>query len=523
MTLKRIFLIGLTAIALFIMGTDLIESFSKPQFNSRLALYESDLRLHLAEYKEPPSNKSSTPNLNQLLEDSGSPIMAASKAYTEARQQVQSSLKTNATIINQLKATQNAPSIAQAKTDDATTIAVAEQSKQQTNLEDLTLRLGILQTRQKNIESAQQLWTELLTDAKTSSQTQRLATTLSGLWSEPTRVSTTAATDIQTLEGWYRFTALERLYEVTNKTTDRAQLQAKETAIAQNVLVKLSVTGITTTASIVTGILLFLFVGIQRLVKGKDAWIAGLDDNNWTVPWDWEDTWLVMVAGFFLVGQLLVGFIIAPVLRSVLLSLKDQTGLSAEIAQGLGVLGTYSALAGGALTVLYFTIKRHLPLEKNWFSLNLTGNALSWGFGGYLVAFPLVLGISILNSQIWQGQGGSNPLLPILLEGKDPIALALFFVTTAIAAPIFEELLFRGFLLPSLTRYVSTSNAVLLSGFIFALVHLSLSEVLPLTVLGILLGFVYARTQNLLASMLLHSLWNSGTLISLFVLGSAGR
>jgi uncharacterized protein len=186
-------------------------------------------------------------------------------------------------------------------------------------------------------------------------------------------------------------------------------------------------------------------------------------------------------------------------------------------------LGTYSALAVGALTVLYFTIKSYLPLEKNWFSFKLTGNGLSWGFGGYLVAFPLVLGISILNSQIWQGQGGSNPLLPILLEGKDPIALALFFVTTAIAAPIFEELLFRGFLLPSLTRYVSTSNAVLLSGFIFALVHLSLSEVLPLTVLGVILGFVYARTQNLLASMLLHSLWNSGTLISLFVLGSAGK
>jgi uncharacterized protein len=520
MTLKRIFLIGLTAIALLIMGADLIESFSKPQFNSRLALYESDLRLHLAEYKEPPGTN---PSLKQLVEDTGAPIVAASQAYTEARQQVQSSLKTNLAKLAQLEATIPTSPAAQAKTDDAMVTTKTEQAKQQTNLEDLTLRLGILQTRQNKVESAQQLWTELLTDAKTSSKTQQLATTLSGLWNETPQVSARAATDLKSLEGWYRFAALDRLYEVTKKVDDRTKLQAKEVATAQNVLVKLGVTGVTTTASIVTGIALFLFVGIQRWVKGKDAWIAGLDDNTWTVPWDWEDTWLVMVAGFFLVGQLLVGGIIAPVIRSVLLSLKDQVGLSAEIAQGLGVLGTYSALAGGALTVLYFTIKRYLPLEKNWFSVSLKGKWFTWGFGGYLVAFPLVLGISILNSQIWQGQGGSNPLLPILLEGKDPIALALFFITTAIAAPIFEELLFRGFLLPSLTRYVSTSNAVILSGFIFALVHLSLSEVLPLTVLGILLGFVYARTQNLLASMLLHSLWNSGTLISLFVLGSAGK
>jgi uncharacterized protein len=347
MTLKRIFLIGLTAIALLIMGTDLIESFSKPQFNSRLALYESDLRLHLAEYKEPAG---SSPNLKQLVEDTGAPIVSASKAYEEARQQVQSSLKTNGAKLDTLKATKPENSIAQAKTDDAMVedrpevIATTqtEQAKQQTNLEDLTLRLGILQTRQNKVESAQQLWTELLTDAKTSSKTQQLAASLSGLWTEPTQVSTTATTDIQSLEGWYRFAALDRLYAVTKKTDDRTLLQAKETAIAQNVLVKLGITGVTTTASIVTGVLLFLFVGIQRLVKGKESWIAGLDENTWTVPWDWEDTWLVMVAGFFLVGQLLVGFIIAPVLRSLLLSLKDQTGLTAEIAQGLGVLGTYS-------------------------------------------------------------------------------------------------------------------------------------------------------------------------------------
>ncbi|MFN9406293.1 MAG: type II CAAX prenyl endopeptidase Rce1 family protein, partial [Dolichospermum sp.] len=43
---------------------------------------------------------------------------------------------------------------------------------------------------------------------------------------------------------------------------------------------------------------------------------------------------------------------------------------------------------------------------------------------------------------------------------------------------------------------------------------------LPLTALGIVLGVVYTRTRNLLASMFLHSLWNSGTLISLFILGS---
>jgi membrane protease YdiL (CAAX protease family) len=64
-------------------------------------------------------------------------------------------------------------------------------------------------------------------------------------------------------------------------------------------------------------------------------------------------------------------------------------------------------------------------------------------------------------------------------------------------------------------------GAIALSSFIFAIAHLNLSEVLPLTILGMVLGFVYVRSRNLLSSMLLHGIWNSGTLISLMILGSA--
>ena len=78
---------------------------------------------------------------------------------------------------------------------------------------------------------------------------------------------------------------------------------------------------------------------------------------------------------------------------------------------------------------------------------------------------------------------------------------------------------FRGFLLPSLTKYMTAGWAIGLSGLIFAAAHLSLSEVLPLTLLGCILGGVYSRSRNLLSPMLLHSLWNSATMLGLFILG----
>ena len=128
--------------------------------------------------------------------------------------------------------------------------------------------------------------------------------------------------------------------------------------------------------------------------------------------------------------------------------------------------------------------------------------------------------VSLINQQIWQGKGGSNPILELALQGQDWVALTLFFVTASIAAPIFEEIMFRGFLLPSLTKYLPMWGAILASSLLFAVAHLNISEVLPLAILGTVLGVVYTRSRNLLSSILLHSLWNGGTLLSLFLLGS---
>ncbi|NEP08220.1 MAG: CPBP family intramembrane metalloprotease, partial [Okeania sp. SIO4D6] len=69
-------------------------------------------------------------------------------------------------------------------------------------------------------------------------------------------------------------------------------------------------------------------------------------------------------------------------------------------------------------------------------------------------------------------------------------------------------------------KYMPVWGAIVASGFLFAIAHLNISEVLPLAVLGIILGVVYTRSRNLLSSMLLHSLWNTGTLLSLYILGS---
>ena len=99
---------------------------------------------------------------------------------------------------------------------------------------------------------------------------------------------------------------------------------------------------------------------------------------------------------------------------------------------------------------------------------------------------------------------------------------ASLLVVTAVMAPYLEETVFRGVLLPSLTKYMPTYAAVIVSSLAFAACHLSPRDFPQLTALGLLLGFSYVRSRNLLTPMIIHGTWNGTVLTFLFALLSAG-
>ena len=59
--------------------------------------------------------------------------------------------------------------------------------------------------------------------------------------------------------------------------------------------------------------------------------------------------------------------------------------------------------------------------------------------------------------------------------------------------------------------------AILFSSLIFALVHFSMERLIPLTFLGMLMCVVYIRSKNILAPIILHSLWNAFAFVELII------
>ncbi len=526
MTLKRVILGILTAIAIALVGLSLLASWNEPQIQSRLELYQTNLLLHASEW-QPENNQSAnlTSARNNII--GSEPLNTALTQYQEARDSTQKTLDKTQSQIKEIPPTliskSESPAIKFAQEK-----AVKELMIQQSALlNELELRLGVLQASSDKTETALPTWKSLIARYKNqidSDSSVATAEVLTGIWSNPPQLLPDAEPRIQkSLDGWFRYRALTQLYKLQERSKELVALQTAEQVTAEQAVEKLAIIVGVPTISLCIGTVLLVGLTVQWLLQRKQLDAAGsgplLARNaslTWDVPWDGEIVWQVLVVGFFFVGQILIPYLLLPVSLAVL-KLNPATFDPREKA--FYIFATYLLLSAGGLSVLYFSVKSFLPLPDGWFRVNWRGNWFLWGFGGYFVALPLVVLVSLINQQLWQGQGGSNPILPIVLEGRDNVALAVFFGTAAIAAPVFEEIVFRGFLLPSLTRYLPVSGAIAASAFLFAVAHLSVSEILPLATLGAVLGFVYTRSRNLLAPMLLHSLWNSGTLLSLFLLG----
>ena len=76
-----------------------------------------------------------------------------------------------------------------------------------------------------------------------------------------------------------------------------------------------------------------------------------------------------------------------------------------------------------------------------------------------------------------------------------------------IAAPIFEEFIFRGLIFGGLRRSFGVWPATLASAAVFAIVHPALSMA-PVFILGVCAAWVYERTRSLLAPMIAHAAYN---------------
>lgn len=170
-------------------------------------------------------------------------------------------------------------------------------------------------------------------------------------------------------------------------------------------------------------------------------------------------------------------------------------------------------LLGSALMLL--VMRRGAALMSGGTSLRR--QALLGAFA-YVAAFPLVLGVHWLTSFLPESAGTRQATL-VFLTDAPAASVALVTALLMTVVPLFEELVFRGFLLRGLegmtariltNRRLARQLSVLASSLCFAAVH-ERAAMPAIFVIGLLLGWIALAGGGLWAAVTFHAMHNGVT------------
>ena len=315
MTLKRLILIVLTIVSLIPVILSLGGSLSQPQVQARLQLYQTNLVLQASEFKPQLEGQSELSVRNALIGED--PDETAQKQYEEARTLA---LKGRSTLQEQLQ------QLLAGETDTATElepqivpVVEASNTEQQLNqaineaqkfIDELNLKIGVLQAERQNIDEAFATWNEVISRPEKNDNAQT-AMALVGIWSKPPLILNDAQSRIEQLDGWFRYRAQEQLYQVQEQQEALATLENQEQAIAQQAALKLVIIGAIPFLGGVIGVGLLVFLLVQSLIQKERSLLATNSNVVWETPWNWETVWQVLIVGFFLSAKLSCPFYLA--------------------------------------------------------------------------------------------------------------------------------------------------------------------------------------------------------------------
>lgn len=125
----------------------------------------------------------------------------------------------------------------------------------------------------------------------------------------------------------------------------------------------------------------------------------------------------------------------------------------------------------------------------------------------FIILIPATIGMSIISESIVS-------LIPMPEVIAEWFAKMIQFdlagyLTVGIAAPILEELIFRGVVLKGFLKKFNPTKAILFSALLFGIAHLNPWQFIAAFMAGIVIGWVYYKTRSIWAAIFIHFINNS--------------
>ncbi len=207
-------------------------------------------------------------------------------------------------------------------------------------------------------------------------------------------------------------------------------------------------------------------------------------------------------------------------------------GMWVQQASGVGaaessiwqvIVASLSFQGAGLVLIARFVRAHHVTWSEAFGFANHQGKAVLFGTLVALLFLPLGWGLqqasALMMTHLPHFKLQPEEQLPVRVlrvsmswPGRLTLGAAAILL-----APVAEEMLFRGILYPAVKQLGFPRLALWGSALLFAAVHMNAVTFVPLTVLAVVLTALYERTDNLLAPIIAHALFNALNFITLFV------
>ena len=145
---------------------------------------------------------------------------------------------------------------------------------------------------------------------------------------------------------------------------------------------------------------------------------------------------------------------------------------------------------------------------------------IMWTVAGLAVGLVVVTVATLITTLAGGASTDPQPALEVFAGLEDVQSRLVIGASVVVFAPLFEEILFRGFLYRNLRDALGPGLAMVTTGLLFGVAHLDPILILPLAGLGTLLAFLFETTGSLLVPIAVHSLWNLCQLLVVFVIAA---
>ena len=164
----------------------------------------------------------------------------------------------------------------------------------------------------------------------------------------------------------------------------------------------------------------------------------------------------------------------------------------------------------------YYLLKGRVGLKRQLhFSCVSRPSTIMLSLVYLICCYPLVISMNAFTMAITSNEAQS---ITDEFAGIPPF---LVWLIVGFIGPVAEEIVFRGMILGGLRSTGRILSAIVLSGFLFGLMHLNLNQFSYTVIMGIFWGLLVEASGSILTSMICHISMNSLSVIMVFAIGDS--